>query len=169
MRRLDDSDGAELVVNQLVGTYCIYQFRHGKVEHIRELKTGWTSFTLMEAKQVQFGELDDTVVASSDHGTIYVYRRISGSLLCKLRGFPSGSIPVIAVSFSTSNRVDFAQCTYHRQGPATNTSMSWLAVWSEAEAIKLSYGRCFGREHRLRNWQRHLHRSPILLSAANQH
>jgi hypothetical protein len=34
MRCLDDSDGAELVVNQLVGTYRIYQFQHGKVEHI---------------------------------------------------------------------------------------------------------------------------------------
>jgi hypothetical protein len=129
MRRLDDSDGAELVVNQLVGTYRIYQFQHGKVEHIRELKTGWTGFTLAEAKQVRLGELDDTVVVSSNHGTIYVYGRMSGSLLCKLRGFPSGSIPVIAVSLSTSSQVDFAQYTYHRQGPAMITSMSWPAVW----------------------------------------
>jgi hypothetical protein len=103
---LDDSDGAELAVNQLVGTYRVYQFRHGKVEHIQELKTGWTGFTLAEAKQVRLGELDDAIVASSDHGTIYVYGRMSGSLLCKLRAFPSGSIPVIAVSLSTSSQVD---------------------------------------------------------------
>jgi hypothetical protein len=83
--------------------YRVYHFQHGKVEHIWELKTGWTGFTFVEAKQVLFGELGDIIVASSDHGAIYIYGRTSGSLLCKLKGFPSGATPIIAVSALTIN------------------------------------------------------------------
>jgi hypothetical protein len=103
MCQLDNSDGAELVVNELVGTYCVYHFWHSKVEHIRELKSRWTRFAFAEAKQVLFGELGDIIMASSDHGAIYIYGRTSGSLLCKLKGFPSSATPVIAVSALTIN------------------------------------------------------------------
>jgi hypothetical protein len=138
MHRLDDSNGAELVVNQLVGTYRVYQFRHSKVEHIRELKTGWTGFTLAEAKQVRLGELDNAIVASSDHGTIYVYGRMSGSLLCKLRAFPSGSIPVIAVSLLISSQVDLLNVHITDRGQ---------------RRIPLRRGKWYGQGQRLSNYR----------------